>query len=574
MSSHLPSSRLLAYLDGELGRREKRQVERHLKTCWTCRTEMHRLEDDIRMILDAHEKVFTRALPPPKNIWPSFDTLLAKRSPSWRDRFFSALSSLRRPLRTLAIPCMVVTVLVVALVLNQVAPVSAQEAMRRAERAQATQVISEEQVVRQRVHVRRLVHREKREDTQVAELEAWRSHAAIYWDARSKDSAAAGLEAIYRVHNVPVGLPLAMASIERWSSITGGTPTLVRRGEDFGITFAGNSTTIERVNFVVRSKDWLVKQLTLDFADVSFEISEEDTTVLPLRAAPRPLFAGLALRPSEGIDLSPRARLSQVPPPLPMADLNGAVLDVYLTLHRLQADLGEPVTVVRGAQGVEVGVWQLPVARRLQIARELRTIKGVNVQDDAPAASVRSKRRVTLVKVASASSGFPAAASADPDPGWREFFSQQGDEEKYTRRALSLSTAILAHLYALHNLQEQFPSEREMRLTHEQQGKLGSLLSDHISAAGGGLGELKAHIDPLAAVFHSPDLASPECSPGDQWQIPAIEALDTAKVLDHLLHRLLATGESPLAPGTGLPQIQQQLSQLSFEIECLHAASH
>lgn len=580
MSNHITGRRLFSYLDGELGRREKRAVERHLQSCWICRAEMHRQEANICMILDAQENVLEPALPAPPQVWPSFETLLSRRALSRKERFFLFLHPLRQPLRLLAIPASFVVLLLVMLFSNHPQPVSAQEVIRRIKQAESTQTISNGQVVHERVHVRRRTHHTPESSTQSEEVSVWKSHAVTYWDTPPDHSAVVDLEAAYRSHNVSMELPLAMGSIEQWSSIAGGPAMLSQQGDDVGLSFGGDAAkgegSLERVHVVVQPKTWSVTKLTLDFSDVSFEITEESRMVLPLHAAPAYLLTRLD-PPADGAPLESASGVESPAPSIHMAaaDLNAATLDVDATLHRLQADLGEPVTVTRRDQDVQVGIWQLPSARRTQIAKALKTIAGVSVQTSAPTTASPSERQQVIVYRATTEGPAPSALSIPPESGarWKEFFTEDGSEEEYTRRAFTNSTTVLSHLYALRNLQDQFPPERESRLSNEQHAELQRMVDDHATAANVSLARLNAQIDPLAAAFHAPSVTPPECIAITTWQSPSIEALDTAKVLDHVLHRLLATGEAPLSPEIALPQIQHQLAQLSYEMKCLHVVS-
>ena len=116
-----------------------------------------------------------------------------------------------------------------------------------------------------------------------------------------------------------------------------------------------------------------VKQMTLDLPDASFEVIEEDFSVVPVSSVPSELLA----------HLEPPLPLSAKPVvhPFSPANLDRAELEVFATLHRLQADLGEPVTVTRSSRDVQVGVWRLPAQRQKELdnaSREAGSSRGIH----------------------------------------------------------------------------------------------------------------------------------------------------------------------------------------------------
>lgn len=52
---HPSDEHLLAHRDGELGDREARRVERHLRLCWQCSARLQRLEETLCIVVDAYQ---------------------------------------------------------------------------------------------------------------------------------------------------------------------------------------------------------------------------------------------------------------------------------------------------------------------------------------------------------------------------------------------------------------------------------------------------------------------------------------------------------------------------------------
>src|SRR5215475_14154124 len=77
MSEHLTQHDFLLYVDGELSHRRTRRVRKHLFSCWSCRRELERLEQDIGGIVDAQNRSFLPSLSRHARPWRSFDELAA-----------------------------------------------------------------------------------------------------------------------------------------------------------------------------------------------------------------------------------------------------------------------------------------------------------------------------------------------------------------------------------------------------------------------------------------------------------------------------------------------------------------
>jgi hypothetical protein len=575
MNNHLTPQQMLAYLDGELSRSEMHQADDHLHSCWTCRSEVERLKGDIATILDAQNESFSPALPPPPRQWVSFEALLARSLPAqsvspWA-RMFVYMQSLVSPATVLVSSAVIAALMILGYSIFRSKPVSAMEVLRQVQVADAKRTaISNDQVIRERVHIRKSTRGHT--DPQLANVDAWKSPTAAYWNMRQDDFAAADLSAQYKAHNISVGLPLSAASVDAWGRIAGGNPTVSQQGSDVGVSFAGSGSraegSIERVNLLIQPDTWRVKQMTLDFPDASFEVTEDDFVVVPKSNVPIELWAHLEPEPT------PQMLVKSVIPPVagvvanavrtPMLNLDKAELDVFATLHRLNADLGEPVTVTRSDRDVQVGVWQLPADRQDELRSAFADKPGVQVEFAAPRAAVA---KATAPPPPRPPSGpLHIAVESGDDDRLFKFFGSAEKEQEFTSQALATSTAILSHLYALRNLQGQFPPEREQALAPDERAQLATLVKDHTTAISTNLEALKTQFAPLDANFNVAPSASPVNPVAANWQGGSLEALETARVIDHVLRALLTTSQAPAVPDAALPEIDQNVSRLRAEL--------
>jgi len=584
MNDHLSPQEILAYIDGELSKTETQRAEKHLHSCWTCLTDVERLKADIATILDAHSESFAPALPRPPHPWPSFQSVLARRLPEkptpLRVRIAVYLNSL-----TLARPFLIAgavgVLLVGGYVLFHAKAVSAKEVLRRMQVADAQRsAITKDQVIRERVHIRRTSR--SRAQAESVSLDTWKSPTAAYWDIAKGDSAAADLKAEYQAHAIPAGLPLSAAAVDSLGKAAGGSPTISHRGSDVDVNFSGTKSSapdsVERVSLIVQPDTWQVKQMTLDFPDESFEVTEDDYSVMPASEAPADVLAYLepaippAALPPPALPRASSAALGAIH--LPMVNLDKAELKVFATLHSLGADLGEPVTVAHSDRGIEVGIWEEPLQRRNELEAALADQPGVQLQTTVPRVPQRNAVDAQTAIPSPAANGTPLqieAGSSDDDQRLLKFFGSADKEEGFTNQALATSTAILSHLFALRNLQAQFPVERSQLLAPEEQAQLRSLLQDHTTAISTGLNSLGEQLAPLDATFHLGPcipVAPPAIA---NWQEGSLEALETAQETDGLLRAMLTTTEAPAAPDSALPQISQNLCRLRLELTNLNA---
>ena len=308
-----------------------------------------------------------------------------------------------------------------------------------------------------------------------------------------------------------------------------------------------------------------MKQMTLDLPDASFEVIEEDFSVVPVSSVPSELLA----------HLEPPLPLSAKPVvhPFSPANLDRAELEVFATLHRLQADLGEPVTVTRSSRDVQVGVWRLPAQRQKELDNALKGKPEVHVEFTAGSSPFKDgidAKAVVPPSPAKTMTEAPLSVGGDSSNSDRRlllFFGSPEKEQEFTNRTLAISTALLSHLYALKILQGQFPAERERALASQDHARLSGLVQDHAIAIQNNLDALNMQLAPLNAKFDVILRKSPANQVRTNWQNASLDALERARSTDRLLRALLTINKSPASPGSALPQLDQNLTFLSEEVK-------
>ena len=362
MNNHLTHREMLTYVDGELSRTESRRVNKHLHSCWTCLAEMERLKGDIAILLDAQNEAFTPALPPPPRPWLGFDVILAhnrsKRPPSWLIRFGGEIRAFLSPAWITTVSAVVLLLVFCGYSVFRIQTVSAKEVIQKIEVAdRQRRTITKDHVIRERVHIRKTTRGHASLNSE--SLDTWKSPTSAYWNIEHRDSAAADLKAKYQTLKIPFDLPLSAASMHSWEMAAGGNPTVSQEGPDINLIFANahgeEARPVDRVTLLIEQRSWHVKQMTLDFSDASFEVTEDEYSLVPTSEVPPDLLAYLQPPAAEpAMKRVSDIEMSALHPPT--VNLDRVALDVFATLHSLKADLGEPVTVARSRRGIVVGL--------------------------------------------------------------------------------------------------------------------------------------------------------------------------------------------------------------------------
>jgi hypothetical protein len=276
---------------------------------------------------------------------------------------------------------------------------------------------------------------------------------------------------------------------------------------------------------------------------VEIETSTNDgplhTATLVLDADLRPVretlvFTGDRVEIAEVADVEPQPGAAAVLPGVrtlapPSAAGPGTELRVLAALRAIDADLGEPVQVVRDAQGVVVTATGLTAARERMVRDAVAGIAGVTYRvDTIPPADVEQR---------------PDRKSGVAQPRPSQLVGVLGEEG--VNRILDASEAVMARAYALRGLSRRFPPTGEALLADADRDVLAALRGEHLSGVRRHLVALRSSIAPLLTKS-----ADPSTPPAADWQTRAERLFAAAQAVDHLLNRALAGGQdfAQLAP--------------------------
>ena len=571
MTSHLSRDQLLKHLDGELSRFAARRATAHLQACWSCQVEFDRLKQHIALIFDAQAEAFGRSVPPPKP-WPRIEPRLEQarvRSISLWEMLAKFMERSRMSLvyggGTLAL------LLFGFLIWAPLAPVSAKETLTRAIATETgRQSITQKEVVRQRVRVRKTAYGATGERT--AALESWKSVKSAYWNSGA-DPVNAELWERYNANGLTSALPLSPAAVEVWATLAGADPSASTEAQSIAVQVisnsAGQARGLKGVKFRIQTGNWHLDQITLSFADATFQISEEESSILDRKDVPNEVLK--ALEPEA--DTSPRTSGPATPATRALAapaltgestpvNLDDLEMSVRYTLHGMGADLGEGIEVAVSPPGqVMVNAAGASPERKKKLAALLGNTPGVRLEFHEPPASTLPGRPAPKVIA------IPGADQSDktPDARLAQFFGTPLAQENYARKVLQVSTGVLAHLYALRDLASRWPPEREGRLSKDGTATLTLILQDHLSELRGATSTLKKD---LQLILKGETERLPTAT-GVGWQGASSSGLDAALRVDRALRSLLTISDAPLSLEQALPRLQQGSRDLELAVDGL-----
>jgi hypothetical protein len=561
MNSHLTQRELLLYVDGELSLWRSWQTQAHLLSCWSCRRELERLEQDINAIVDAQNRSFLPSTPRLIRPWDNFEELAAalpapRLGVGMRLRqagnllSSDSLSSLRWATGVVTLVCFVVTAL-------WLLPerLSAQVVLRRMEQAELVRrSVNTGQVIRQRLRVERI---DRRSSTRRSvEMESWNVGARSVWRGDIRD-----LEQRYRRLGLASTLPLSAVAAERWLLETQAEPRASRTGD--GVELEAHDSRagaeLESVNMRVQSGTWRLEGIRLTFTNDIFDVAEVDFAILKKSELSSDLLA--ELEPPA----APEARFARVrsglPGPRPELDapppnLIEEELRIQYRLHEVGADLSEPIELKQDQGKIVISARAASDERKQQLAEMFGGDPRIRLETEVSP--------IPLTTTAPRSIAPSSAAERSPDKQLTEFFGSAEGQENFTRAVLGADALVLAPLYALQNLSQHWPSNVEPTLSAESREELDAMVNDYLHRLGTSLPELKQLLGPFLERFCGPNAAAPDTPPSyTDWRKSVTAGLEAARTLDRNLKALLTMSANGRTLPEACPDLKSALLELS-----------
>lgn len=493
---HPDKDQLLRFADGELSSGEAREVRDHLSACWECRSEIEQAAKTIAACIHYRKAVLETCLPPPPQPW--FDIRREmERANTAGERRIQRL----QPRRWIPAGAIAAAAVVAFFYLHEAPSARAAELLKRAAAAAESRPAPQ-----RRIRIR----------TKAATFV--RTIKLVPAPARTPEAGSpAGLEAAFKAAHYSWEDPLSAAAYSSWrDQLRDKTDQVTAEPGVFQI----RTTTIEgdlaEARLKLRASDLRAVEGTLRFRnDEWVELSELPEEPLAEAAA------------------APPARTANDPDTIKPAAPHGATaadeLAVFAALHRLGADLGDPVEVTRDADTIVVSGAGLPEDRRKEIRAELGGLPRVSVRFDDPAAGA------TLPEPAAPSTAPPTAMRSNTELERR--LGGRAAYDQFVDRVLDGTDAMMARVHALRRLANRFPSDTETKLRAADRALLRRVAAEHATALARSVAELENTFKP---VLHSRSERQGKAqSQAESWQAATVALFPVARRADSLVVDML-----------------------------------
>ncbi|MGI8741378.1 MAG: hypothetical protein ACR2NN_02180 [Bryobacteraceae bacterium] len=518
--AHPAEEELLRLSDGELSSRQAAGTRNHLELCWHCRSRLDELEAGIADYMRYEQNVLTPLLPSPPRPWTDLGRRMEEHD---------ATAAIRRSPRMRWIPPTWLAVAAAALLavllvwrFERVPAVSATELLRKAATSESSRPVAQRRIrirTRHRNYTRSASLRSANSDAS-PELQKLFEEARFSWDN-----------------------PLSVEAYRAWhDQLPEKQDDVKSTAIDYVIHTSTTANVLTSATLTLRAQDLQAVSERLEFQPGEWvEISE----------APEEPAASPATTPKAYKEESPVVAERAAAGP-------AEELQVTVALHRISADLGEPIEMTRDGSKLVVAAMGLGPRRQSQVRAAVAKIPGVEVRFDQP-------------ELMSSQPGIPVAPRRDASGALSalqiQIQNQIGDPgsvEEFTNRVLDASEAAMARAYALRALARRFAPEIEARLSPEDRNILAGLRQDHLSSLRVRVRQIDRLLEPALADLapsretQSASAASPE------WQMQAQQVFASMQRVDQLLSAMLAgddsgsAGQSPgdLASALGLLEAQ------------------
>lgn len=536
---HPSEEELLRYADGEMPAREAGEVHGHLAACWQCRSELEGIERTISECVRYRKALSECSLPSPPTPWCDIHLRFAEIDSA--PGSLSFVEKLRQALRPRAMLRWAAVAASVALLFTV------------ADRFRNTPSVRAAALLRQAVaHSSQGAHQPRRLRIRTATHQFARMTGSAV-AAIQKNPDEAQLQGLFASAHFDWADPLDPRAFAGWRDrLTDKTddvstlpdPSAPGR-EIYRIRTTTAAGTLEAATLDLRAGDFGPVQETLEFRDRERVEIIELPLAEPESAAP--VVAGGSVIEHPRIPGEPAAAAPLAPEPVTA----GEEVRVFAALHRLGADLGEPVEVARNQSGIVVTGIGIDNGLKQRIEREVAGLPGVEVRvaEDQPlppgaepaprGTTSTSPERAALQDVLERALGGKVAV------------------ERFTSEILDQSELLMARAHALRRLSEKFPARDEAGMSAADRHLLRQLGGEHARALLDRAAELERRLTP---VFGS----SPEgrAVRSASWQSSAQALFRQARRVEILVAALSGGTPSPGAPMEVPADLLRSLAEL------------
>jgi hypothetical protein len=528
---------LLRYADGDLDPTGAGEVSAHLADCAECREWLAEVEAGVAEYkntwIPALQETAERAQ------WADLHSAMEALDRKGEPLKFARHPSLFRKWPQWATAAAAAIMIVVAGYWFSGQPMSAAELLQRA--------VDREQAREQAATGPRPSIRVATRAGSIVRPALWRSSERRMIPAAAQ-SQAESLRMLFEEAHYSWEDPLSARSFSAWRQTLPERQDQVtkQRGSDGAGSYIVSTSTpsgaLAEVRLALRASDLHAVSGTLQFRN------NERVEISEIRgAAPSPAKSATQVAGAP-VPAPPAPAVASEEPVTP-----GEELRVWAALRRIDADLGEPITVERdsSAKMIVVAALGLSADRRRVLEAGLSGLPRVDLRfrDPQPV-----RQSVRTLPVDPGNQAPPLQPTLESELGGRT------EAEEFTNRILEASESCLARVHALRELAQHFPSNIETQLTAEDRVLLGSLLGEHASALRMAWGRV---LIPARQIVTLP-AGSPRLTT-QSWQEHAQRLVTAGERSDRVLTNLLAIPGSPANRNT-LSELASTLAQFDAEI--------
>jgi len=539
---HPTDDQLLRFADGELPDARAGEIRNHLRACWQCRSELEEIERTIGECVRYRKIVLEDCLPPPPAPWFDIYGHLAAIDESRSRRHLAGRvlnslgAALRNPSRWVPATAIVVLIAFVVEQFRQAPSVKAAELLHKAVAAADSRPLTP-----RRIQIR----------TRAQRLTRVVGSGSLARTSAGADSTA-GLESLFRAAHYSWADPLSAKSFSEWrDQLTDRRDEVTSEGDRYRLRTTTGSGELVGATLELSSQDLRAVEGTLQFRNHEWvEISELPDSPAPNPEAPKEAAETVPALPPAPSASDQRAGQAATP---------GEELQVMAALHRLGADLGDPIQVTGSGDHILVTGMGINPERQQEIRDELKAMPRVILR--FPSASTEAFGR-----------DGPGASSISVRPGggrWQaELEKQLGGRaafEQFSDQVLQLTDTFMSRAYALRRLAERFPADREAQMTPPQRQLLASLCQEHAEALRQDVINVQGRLQPLLAMG-GPAGAPQEAATSATWQESAEQLTGAGRHFETSLVSFLGGAGDTRSPEL-MAELAESLTQLRYQAE-------
>jgi hypothetical protein len=542
---HPSEEQLLRYSDGELPGGAASHVHSHLKACWQCRTNLEDVEKTVGACVRYRTTVLQRHLPAPPEPWTDIYRSFAEidaslPQPSFAERLMRLLAwPVHNPKKW--VPAAVVVMIVLGLFYHyRLTPsVQAAELLQKAILASDSHA-AKPHLLRIRTKASNFTRRAGSDQALTAQPQ----------DRETLNS----LKTLFYKANYNWDDPLSARSYAAWrDQLSTKKDQVVEERDSYRIRTDTESGDLLEASLQLRTQD-------LQPMEGRFEFRNSDwVEITAVPEAAEPMATVVAPREENHPATSPVEAPSSnsIAPSIPAPTI-GDELRVLAALHKVGADLGDPLEVARGAGEIVVSGVGIAPERQQEIQKVLSSMPNVVVRFTESAPTDASPQQPAPENTSTSDVPQLQARIADQVGGRAHF-------EQLAAQVLDMSEPLMSRAYALRRIEERFPVTVEAQLSAQDLATLRRLQREHTAA----LLEQVVQLDQvLKQALKSAGRGSPAAGlAASAWQPATEELFRAARSLEKLLAVMFGAAPADAASlGSSNTQLPAQLLSAVTEL--------